>query len=437
MLLVSTTMYKRIRLLALVWFCTNSMAQAQTINSPYSRYGLGDIVPSQNILTRGMGGVSAAYYDFNTINFQNPASYGRLRSTTLDIGVELDNRTLRAIDPPRKFNAYSPTISYVQFGFPLKREGGWGVNVGLRPLTRVNYKIERPEKLPDVDSVHTLFEGSGGAYEAHLGTGFTLFKYLSVGVNIGYLFGSKNFSSRRSIVNDSVFHYMSNHETQANYGGLLFNAGIQYTIRFNKSTYLRLGAHGNLEHNFNASRDLNVETFQYSSGTGAPVQIDSVYSEKDVKGDVIYPASYGTGLIFEKTGKWMVGVDYNTTQWSNYRFFGESEPVQDSWTMHIGGQIFPSGKNKERYWNNVLYRGGFSIGEDYINADNKLPKWSVSLGASLPMVKAVYTNQFSVINVLLEYGQRGNKDNLIRENFFRIGVGLSLSDIWFLKRKFD
>ncbi len=133
----------------------------------------------------------------------------------------------------------------------------------------------------------------------------------------------------------------------------------------------------------------------------------------------------------------MVGIDYNTTQWSNYRFFGESEPVQDSWTMHVGGQILPSGKNRERYWNNVLYRGGFSIGEDYINADNKLPKWSVSLGVSLPMVKPQYTNQFSVINVLLEYGQRGNKENLIRENFFRIGVGLSLTDIWFLKRKYD
>ncbi|HLG38685.1 MAG TPA: hypothetical protein VI461_03415, partial [Chitinophagaceae bacterium] len=45
-------------------------------NSPYTRYGLGDIVPSTNINTRGLGGISTGYNDFFTINFSNPASYG-------------------------------------------------------------------------------------------------------------------------------------------------------------------------------------------------------------------------------------------------------------------------------------------------------------------------------------------------------------------------
>lgn len=137
-------------------------AQSQTENSPYSRYGLGDILPSQNILNRGMGGVSAAYSDFHTVNFLNPASYSKLKYTTLDFGVELDNRTLRALDPPRKFSSSSPIISYLQLGFPLNPKKDWGMNIGLRPVTRVNYKIERNERLPGIDSLNTLFEGSGG-----------------------------------------------------------------------------------------------------------------------------------------------------------------------------------------------------------------------------------------------------------------------------------
>jgi len=432
--LVSTTMYKKIRLLGLAAILVTSMAQAQTINSPYSRYGLGDVVPSQNILTRGMGGISAAYADFNTINFLNPASYARLQATSLDIGLELDNRTLRAIDPPRKFNAYSPTISYVQFAFPVKR-GAMGINLGLRPVTRINYKIERPEFIPGPDSINTIFEGSGGAYEAHIGTGIKLFNNLTIGINAGYLFGSKNFSSRRSISNDTVFHYMSNHETKANYGGLVTNAGIQYSLKMSKTTFLRLGAYGSLKHTFNGKRDRIVETFQYNSTTGAPGTIDSVFHETDIPGDVVYPASYGAGMIFDKVGKFLIGVDYSTTQWSDYRFFGESEPVRDSWTAHVGGQIYPQGGKS--YWSNVFYRAGFSLGTDYITADKDLPKWSASVGAGLPLRKPSYTNQFSVINLTLEVGQRGNKENLIRESFFRIGVGLSLSDIWFLKRKFD
>ena len=92
---VSSTMYKRISLLGVIWMCFLSV-QAQTENSPYSRYGLGDIVPSQNILNRGMGGVSAAYSDFHTVNFINPASYSKLKYTTFDFGLELDNRTLKS-----------------------------------------------------------------------------------------------------------------------------------------------------------------------------------------------------------------------------------------------------------------------------------------------------------------------------------------------------
>ena len=70
-------------------------------------------------------------------------------------------------------------------------------------------------------------------------------------MNVGYLFGTKNFSTRKSFIPDSsdVFYYQSNHETQANYNGLLLNGGIQYAGKLNKSTVLRLGAYGNLQQN--------------------------------------------------------------------------------------------------------------------------------------------------------------------------------------------
>ena len=47
-------------------------------NSPYSRYGIGNLVPPGNISNRGMGGISAGVSDATTINTVNPASYGNL-----------------------------------------------------------------------------------------------------------------------------------------------------------------------------------------------------------------------------------------------------------------------------------------------------------------------------------------------------------------------
>ncbi len=47
--------------LLLTAFCIPVFAQD---NSPYSRYGLGDLVPNTNVNSRAMGGVSAGYVDY-------------------------------------------------------------------------------------------------------------------------------------------------------------------------------------------------------------------------------------------------------------------------------------------------------------------------------------------------------------------------------------
>ena len=437
MLSVSSTMLKKIKLLG-IGFIIFTSSKAQTENSPYSRYGLGDVVPSQNIIGRSMGGLAAAYFDYQSINFLNPASYSRLKVTTLDFGLELDNRTIRALNPPRKFSSSSPIISYVQLGVPLSTKKNVGLNFGLRPLTRINYKIERNERLADIDSINTLFEGNGGAYEVFAGLGAGT-KNFSVGVNVGYLFGSKNYATRITLLPDSsdVFYYQSNHERQANYNGLFINAGAQYAGKIGKTTWLRLGAYGNLKKELKGTRDVLHETFNYNATTGALDSIDVVSNVKDVSGKVVYPAQFGAGFIIERESKWMLGADLATSKWNDYRFFGETDQVQDSWKLHVGGQVIPNALSPKSYWNRVAYRAGFQYGQDYIKVDNDLPVWGVSLGAGLPMRRAQYTYQMTMLNVGFEFGQRGNKENLVRENFFRVSVGLSLSDIWFQKRKYD
>jgi hypothetical protein len=428
-------MYKRISVLTIA-LVTGILAKAQTENSPYSRYGLGDIVPSQNTLSRGMGGVSAAYYDFQSVNFINPASYSKLKVTTLDFGVDINSRTLRTVDPPSKFNGISPQISYLQLGIPLSTKKNWGMNFGLRPMTRINYRIERNSRLPDIDSVNTLFEGNGGAYQVHVGTGVGLGNF-NIGVNIGYLFGSKNYSTKTTFVPDSAFrfYYRSNHATRTNFGGLFMNAGVQYLTRLNKTTLLHLGAYGNLEQKINATRDVVRETF--TTDQNGDQRIDSVFEELDVAGKLQYPVSYGLGFMLVKTDRWSFGMDYTASQWSNYRLFDQGDLVQDSWKLHVGGQVVPNVANPKSYWGRVAYRAGFQYGKDYIKVDKDLPVWTFSLGAGLPMRKAAYTNQFTVINTAFEFGRRGNQDNPLSESFFRLSVGLTLSDLWFLKRKYD
>jgi hypothetical protein len=132
-------------------------------NSPYSRYGLGDLVPSTNINLRGMGGISAGYNDFLSINFNNPASYGSFQTlkeqtakkiargrAILDIGMNFENRTLREPNNTDKFSASNALFSHVQVGIPLRQN--LGLSFGIRPITRVSYKLNKIERLVDPNS---------------------------------------------------------------------------------------------------------------------------------------------------------------------------------------------------------------------------------------------------------------------------------------------
>jgi hypothetical protein len=453
MLLVSATTKRKL------WFSLLSLSLVISLhaqeNSPYSRYGLGDLLPSQSILNRGMGGISAGYVDYDkrfdlkgiypksqNVNFVNPASYSKLRITSFNLGFEIDSRTLRSPAQADKFSASSAIISYLQLGVPLSRKRQIGLNLGLRPLSRINYKILTSEKhvytdpLSPSDSIRNLFEGTGGTYEAFAGIG-KAFKNLSIGVNVGYFFGTKDYSTRKTILNDTVIFYKSNYETKTHFGGLLVNAGIQYQANLDRKTKLIIGAYGNLRQTFNGHQDVVKETFSYDAA-GATTPIDTVEAKKDVPGKIEYPSNIGVGFTLEREDKWLIGADFSTTSWTDYSFFGSKDLLRNSWTIRVGGQFTPDATNPKGYWNHATFRAGFNFGPDYVKVGaNDLNQFGISLGAGLPVRKNPYTNQFTFINLGLEYGKRGNNTNLLRENMFRITVGFTLSDLWFIKKKYN
>jgi hypothetical protein len=239
-------------------------------NSPYSRYGLGDIVPSTNVNSRGMGSISSGYNDILSINFNNPASYGSFQTlkeltakkiakgrAILDIGLNFENRTLREPNNTENFSASNALFSHVQVGIPLRPN--LGLSFGLRPISRVSYKMAKVEGLTDpnsglpIDTALTLNEGDGGSYLASVGIGKRFIlnntNSLSIGVNGGYLFGKQDYSTRRSIFNDSLSYTSGNFQTKTTYGNLYFNAGLQYQVKLNTDLYLTIGANGNWEQN--------------------------------------------------------------------------------------------------------------------------------------------------------------------------------------------
>ena len=106
------------RVLLSAFFCALAvnLLSAQTANieprsnSPYSRFGLGDIVNPLFAAQSGMGGLSAAYNDPFHLNMANPAALGHLMATDLETGFYAKFSSLS--DSDTSANLWSGNLNY-------------------------------------------------------------------------------------------------------------------------------------------------------------------------------------------------------------------------------------------------------------------------------------------------------------------------------------
>ena len=439
-------------------------------NSPFSRYGFGDVYPQQNIASRGMGGISAAYASQQAINTYNPASYSSVNLVTYDFALSIDARTLLSKTPVSKYQSTNFLPSYLQLGVPLSKPGKLNTAAlvfGIRPFTRINYAVLEGGKIPYdslgvTDSTTALYNGNGGMNQVFFGLG-KVWKNkkkpntnLSLGFNFGYEWGMKYIGSRINFPSDSSYEnwYGSNSTDSLHAWGIFFNPGIMasFTLKEgydpltnSKSDYvLVVGASGTLAQNLKASKDVTRETFFYKSD-GDISAIDSVYRQSDVQGRVKIPYSFNGGFMLNKmlvngyVKKWGFGVDYSFIPWTQFRNYDQPDQMNDSWFLRAGLEYSPSPIGNKGPLASGLYRVGIYTGKDGQNADgNSYQVQALTLGYSFNLRKyRSYDKQFTMINTAFEFGKRGTNINNVTENFFKFSLGLSLSDIWFIKRKYD
>src|ERR1700749_2014459 len=193
-------MIKYTRLFIILLLAVSALgAKAQstaTTSSPYSRYGIGDFDPSILPQNRAMGGISTAINkisNFNTINVQNPASYGAINYTTFDIGIYSNIVGLSQTGQTSVTNS-NFRLSHVNFAVPVTHRSA--LSFGLMPYTEVgyNYKQTRPNfgtgAPSDTNAVNYIYSGDGGLSKAYLGYGFGIGKHLLIGANVSYIFGN-------------------------------------------------------------------------------------------------------------------------------------------------------------------------------------------------------------------------------------------------------
>ena len=163
-----------------------AIAQNNT-NSPYTRYGYGDLSDQSFGNSKAMGGIAFGLRDGAQINPTNPASYTAIDSLTFlfEGGVSLQNMNISG--GGLKLNAKNASFDYLAMQFRL---APWmAMSVGLLPYSNVGYTVSDSQTTDNGLAYSRSFTGDGGLHQMYVGAGVKVLKNLSVGVNASYFWG--------------------------------------------------------------------------------------------------------------------------------------------------------------------------------------------------------------------------------------------------------
>jgi hypothetical protein len=428
-------------LFAVIAFAAHSQSTA-TSSSPYSRYGIGDINPQllpQNI---GMGGIGVATNKismFNTINVVNPAAYGAINLTTIDVGLYANFLTLGQTGSTSQKNS-NFRLSHIAFAIPVTKRSA--LSFGLLPYSERGYSYTKSVKgtgstsAADTNVTNYNYSGDGGLSKAYMGYGFGIGKHLLLGGNVSYIFGNLKDISTTEIPNLAGTTNSKVEQTNS-IGGLNYDYGIQYSFDFSETRHLILGYSASAGTKLNSQSSYIVSQYFNDASGNQNVAVDSVVSRQDPKSKIKLPQINRFGISFQNDGKFLVGADYTTGQWSGLTVAGVNQGLQNSKTFNVGGQYTPNIATLRNYFASVDYRLGAIYDETYMVINNtRIKRYAGTFGLGLPL-RPNY-GSFYKINISAEIGQRGSLVNgLVKENYVNIHLGFTLNDRWFQKYKFD
>ncbi|MBE2245882.1 MAG: hypothetical protein IAE67_01390 [Candidatus Competibacteraceae bacterium] len=444
-------------------------------HSPYSFYGIG--VPQRNALQNGfgMGGIFAGLRDSNTINFLNPASYSAIDVTQFIFGAENNvyNRSLNNIN----ILDYNVFINQVGLGVPIMRKKwvGWGLYVGYSPYSQVGYTFADSVTQyfgTDTVLVKRRYDGSGGVNQVTLGNGFRIYKYISIGLNVHYLFGT--IDRNRSLLMPLNQAYLSSRvQEKTRIQEVGFDVGLQshfsiktkHRFRPKEMTkdsliqrslwpyktsrlFINMGINYSMGRDLSASLDKYGIQFLYGN---TEYGVDTFDLAPGINGAITLPHIITAGIHLTNAKWWSAAFDFNWGNWSSFSYFDQPNVLfSNTWGISAGAEFDPPYKNKNlgknQFLKNMLFRAGARYQDRAFRPDtNPVDEVGISFGLGLPLAfgnkyysEAESRRILSYINIGVEGGWAASRNNgTINESFFRLNLGVTIRDKWFIKRRFN
>ena len=422
-------------LITLAAFSSHAQDGAYNTYSPYSVFGVGDIIKDGPAYSRSMGGVGIASRSHRFVNYMNPAAVTArdTLSFMMDVGLNSENKLFRQGDYSSASNVFN--LNDIVFSFPIYRKSA--MMFGITPFSNVGYdfshRVTDPSIIGKTGNILYSSSGNGGLYQLFLGGGVTLWDHLSLGAQGIYYFGNIDKTTTMSFSNTSYREISSGNVLELK--ALTGKFGVQYDKNLGNDVSMTLGA------TYRLGADIKGYSTEYQFATISSVR-DTLNYSLDTLGKTTRARlgdELGVGISFRKGDKWVLEFDYIRSDWTgshfdNTRGFSNvgttvfSPAVSQS--FRAGFEIVPNRNDIRYYLRRWAYRFGAYYDTSYYKLDgNNVNAMGVTFGVTLPVFR-----WYNGISLGVDLGQKGStKGTLTRERYAMFVIGFNIHDIWFQK----
>ncbi|MDO5571064.1 MAG: hypothetical protein Q4F97_06310 [Bacteroidales bacterium] len=414
-------------------FCTGgikgqNLNPSNNGNTPYSRYGFGRLAETSFVRNRAMGGIGIGLRSNMQTNVLNPASYTAIDSLTFLFDFGLNAQIANYKEDGLTQSKWNGGLDYMAMQFPMGKK--FSASLGILPFTYVGYGYGGVDStmltLPDntqESAIYTKkYAGDGGLNKAYLGFGAKPFKWMSLGVNVGYIFGeianSYAVSFTNSVISTSTaYSYLSA-------SAIDLQLGVQFMNTFNEKHEVVVGAV------FSPKMNMWVDGDYITSATTT----DTISAHHVLN----IPTKMGLGATYVYDKRLTVGADFSVEKWGGVSAVAvdnitdtDNTLFKDCSKFALGAEYLPS-LTSRNYLKKMRYRLGFNYSESYLDIlGSRNKELGITAGLGFPL-----RSQKSMVNFAVEY-TKVNPENkkFLSESYLQFNVGLTFNEFWFFKNK--
>lgn len=392
-----------------------------------------------------MSGLGIGMRNGKVVNVQNPASYSAVDSLTMIFDVGVSGQITNFKEGGRRINAKTANFDYAVAAFRLLPKVGF--SFGVVPYSNIGYNYyaaaynDLNVSYSGASYYNETHEGDGGFSQAFVGMGWEMLKGFSLGFNASYFWGKYNKTI--SIVNSDSYVNTLTKTYSTSVSSWKLDLGAQYQRALGKNDVLTVGATVGIGHKIGGEAKLITDNYNNQTALST-VSRDSVPDAFEL------PFTFGVGASLLHNDRLTVGVDYQMQKWSSIDYPWQTGNVtaehkagyqmvsgmmRDRHKVTLGADWVPNPMSR-RYMGHVHYRMGVSYATPYYNINSgKGPReLCVSAGFGIPLMNS--WNNRSMLNISAQWVNT-SASGLIRENSFRLNIGLTFNERWFAKWKVD